>query len=114
MERVFATGAVAQEDVTGYAPDPQPPVDIDSQLVDAFMLSLGAILPSAHAALVARHRRMVRGESLLIRSESWIAKSLYGMRTGSGSWRRLNADCEAGYQALRRWLATTKSGNAVL
>lgn len=114
MARLWECGAVEESDVTGYAPELPPPADTDSQLVDAFMSVLGPILPTAHAALVARHRRMVRGESFLIRSESWIAKALYGMRSGSGSWRRLNIDCEAGYRALRRWLDTTKSGNSVL
>ena len=103
MSPIYTQGAKRKEDVTGYAPEPPPPPDYFSPVVDQFMASLALIVPAAHAALMARHCRIVHGEHIQVRSEVWVAQALY-CKSRTRSHVKLVEDCSRGYEALKRWL----------
>jgi hypothetical protein len=108
MDSIYIMGERTKEDVTGFAADPPPLPDTDSQAVDQFMAHLRPILPSAYEAMVARHRRIVHGEQTMMRSESWLAQALYNLSV-SASHARLRNNCDLGYAALERWWSSRES-----
>jgi hypothetical protein len=102
MQPIYIMGERKKEDVTGFAPDPSPLPDTDSEAINEFMTYLRPILPDAYYALLARHRRIIHGEQVEMRSDGWIARAMYCL-SESASYAKLNQQCNTGYQALQRW-----------
>jgi hypothetical protein len=102
MDSIYVMGERTKDDVTGFAPDPPPLPDTDSQAIDRFMSHLREILPSAYNALIARHLRVVHGEFQRFRAEIWIAQALYCL-SPEASRQKLKYDCDRGYSSLQQW-----------